>query len=318
MSRTIGAMAKTPDVTFDDRHELDPERAYNRESLVWVLTLPEEQLGGLAYTWVDARGAAGAAAVAFGPHLDEPVFERVDGVPVEASRSFADWRVAGMAITHDGPRRNAHIAYEGQRMHLKMDFTPVGVAYRYSSHADPFPSYFADERLEQGGTARGTLVLDGRDIAFEAFCHRDHSWGARDWGSALHYKWLNFLAPDTSVHVMDLQGLGRSDIRGYVHKNGETAEIVAAAFDYDLDADFVHRRLAVELRDTSSRTTRAAVREATADIIYPIDPRMTLIDVVGPAEIDGGDAAAYVEMAWPPEYLAHGVPVRRGADMRHA
>jgi hypothetical protein len=301
----------TLDIKFDDRHELDPERAHNRESLVWVLTLPEERVGAVAYTWVDAHGAAGAAAIAFGAHLAEPVFERVDGVPVETSRSFAHWRVAGMEITHDGPGREAHIAYQGRRMRLTMDFSPVGAPYRYSSHADPFPSYFADERLEQGGTTRGTLVLDGRDIAFEAFCHRDHSWGARDWGSTLHYKWLNFLAPDTSVHVMDLHGLGRSDVRGYVHKDGETAEIIAAAFDYDLDADFVHRRLAVELHDASGRTTRAAVRDASADITYPIDSRLTLIDVVGPAEIDGGDAAAYVEMAWPHEYLAHGIEVRR-------
>ena len=51
-------------------------------------------------------------------------------------------------------------------MRLTMDFSPVGVPYAYSSHADPFPSYFADERLEQGGTARGTLVVDGRQIAF--------------------------------------------------------------------------------------------------------------------------------------------------------
>jgi hypothetical protein len=54
---------------------------------------------------------------------------------VKASRSFADWRVAGMEITHDGPRRDAHIDYEGQRMRLTLDFTPVGVPYRYSSHA---------------------------------------------------------------------------------------------------------------------------------------------------------------------------------------
>jgi hypothetical protein len=40
-----------------------------------------------------------------------------------------------MEITHDGPRRDAHIDYEGQRMRLTLDFTPVGVPYRYSSHA---------------------------------------------------------------------------------------------------------------------------------------------------------------------------------------
>lgn len=54
--------------------------------------------------------------------------------------------------------------------------------------------------------------------------HRDHSWGARSWAATLHYKWANFLADDVLVHVMDLHGYGRTNVRGYVHQAGRTAE----------------------------------------------------------------------------------------------
>jgi hypothetical protein len=297
-------------ISFDERHGLDPTRPHNRESLVWVLTLPGEGLGAVAYTWVDAHGAAGAAGIAFGPRLATPVFERVDGIPVQMASSFADWRVDAMAVAHEGAERAARVEYAGERMRLSLHFTPVGEPYAYSTHPERFPSYFADERLEQGGRAQGTLVLDGERVDFDGFCHRDHSWGARDWGSSSHYKWLNFLAQGTSIHVMDLQGLGRSDVRGYVHRDGQSAAIVAAAFEYDLDDELVHRRLSVDLRDDADRVTRASLRHARAEIAYPIDPRLTLIDVVGEAEIDGVRGAAYLEMAWPPEYLAHGIEVR--------
>jgi ribosomal protein L35AE/L33A len=297
-------------IVFDERHSLDPARPHNRESLVWVLSLPEHEVGAVAYTWVDAHGAAGAAGIAFGPQLDGPVFERVDGVPVPESGSFEKWQVQALTISHGGPERDARISYAGERMQLEMQFTPMGVPYAYTSHPKGFPAYFADERLEQGGTGKGTIVLDGQSLEFDGFCHRDHSWGARDWGSCYHYKWLNFLADDTSVHVMDLQGLGRSDIRGYVHRGGETSGIVSATFEYELEAQLVHRALAAELTDSSGRTTRVSMVDSRADITYPIDPSLTLVDVIGAAQIEGVDGVGYVEMAWSPEYLKHGIAVR--------
>ena len=97
---------------------------------------------------------------------------------------------------------------------MDFSFTAANVPYAFSSHPQPFPRYFADDRFEQGGRARGTARLDGEEISFEGFCHRDHSWGARVWPAVSHYKWINFLADDLSVHVMELQGYGRSDVRG--------------------------------------------------------------------------------------------------------
>lgn len=290
----------------DARHVLDPNRALVRESLVWVIPLTEG-LGLVAYTWVDAFGKAGTAGIAFGPRLRTPIFERFDDIPVPDDMTFDDWRAGPVRVAHREPLYRADIGYAGERLSLDFTFEAAHPPYAYSSHPDPFPAYYADDRFEQGGRARGTARVDGEEIVFDAFCHRDHSWGARNWGGTLHYKWINFLAErdgqGVSVHVMDLHGYGRTHARGYVHKDGHTAEIRAAYFDYDLDDDFYHRRFAARFTDDAGRDTEVRLLRPTAEIHYPISPRLTLFDIVGPGTIDGIEGACYAEMAWPPDYL---------------
>lgn len=287
----------------DARHVLDPSREQNRESLVWVVPLAAEGLGLVAYTWVDAHGQAGTAGIAFGPRLSAPIFERVDEVPVPDDMTFGAWKAGPMHVAQGQPLGTGAVEYSGARLGMDFTFDPACPPYAYSSHPEPFVPWFADERLEQGGRARGSVTLDGEEVAFDAFAHRDHSWGVRAWGATLHYKWVNFLAEGVSVHVMDLQGYGRSTIRGYVHKGGQTAEVVGATFDYDLDDDFFHRRFAARLHDDAGRTTDLRLGASAAELAYPISPRLTLFDIVAPASIDGAGGVAYAEMAWPPDYL---------------
>lgn len=292
------------DAADDARHKLDASRPFMRESLVWVVPLAAEGFGLVAYTWVDAFGMAGTAGIAFGPRLSSPVFERVDEIPVADDMTFDDWKAGPISVGIRHALHSAAIAYEGPRLSMNFSFEALHPPYAYSSHPEPFPTYYADDRFEQGGRAVGAVRIDGEEVDFDAFCHRDHSWGARAWAGTLHYKWLNFLADETSVHVMDLQGFGRGDVRGYVHKDGVTAEIVDSSFDYDLDADFFHRRLAATFSDDAGRTTVVRMLDTTAEITYPISPRLTLMDIVGNASIDEREGVGYAEMAWPPDYLA--------------
>jgi hypothetical protein len=287
----------------DARHVLDKDRPLMRESLVWVIPLASEGLGLVAYTWVDAFGKAGTAGIAFGPRLASPVFERFDDIPVPDEMTFDDWRAGPVRVAHKEPLRSADISYAGERLAMDLTFTAVHPPYAFSSHPDGFPLWYADDRFEQGGRARGTARLDGEQLAFDAYCHRDHSWGARAWGATLHYKWVNFLAEDTSVHVFDLHGFGRTAARGYVHKDGLTAQIMEARFDYELGDDFYHRRFAARFTDDAGRTTEVRLAEPTAEIDYPISPRLRLFDIVGTGTIDGREAVTYAEMAWPPDYL---------------
>lgn len=288
----------------DERHRLDPDRPNVRESVVWVLPLVAQELGLVAYTWVDAHGRAGAAGIAFGPRLASPIFERVDDVPVPDDMGFDDWEAGPMRFGHLEPLRSSRIDYRGARLAMDFTFTSTHRPYAYSSHVEPFPLYYADERLEQSGRVQGTITVDGETLEVDGVGHRDHSWGARVWGGTLHYKWMNFLTDRSSVHVMDLQGYGRTSVRGYVDRDGTTAEILDAAFDYELDDELVHRHLRATFRDDAGRTTSVRMTSSAAELTYPISPHLTLIDVVGAAEVEGVAGVAYAEMTWPPEYLA--------------
>jgi len=274
---------------------------------VWVLPLPEAELGVVAYTWVNAGDdTGGALGMVFGPRLSEPIFERFDGIEVPRDMRFTDWVTGPVRSAHTEPLQVAEVAYDGQDVQMQFTFEAMHEPYGYATHPDGFPSFYADERYEQGGTSRGTMTLRGEEISLDGFCHRDHSWGARDWAAVTHYKWINFLTPTVSINVMDLQAYGKTWIRGYVFKEGTTAEILDARFDYNLDEGFFHRDLRVELEDSAGRTTIATVDPGPtgfAQFEYPIHPRLTLFDIIGTARIDGEAGVTYAEMSWPPEYI---------------
>jgi hypothetical protein len=291
-------------VEHDARHTLDPSRNFMREALVWVVPMAAEGLGLVAYTWVDAFGKAGTAGISFGPRLSEPVFERFDDIPVPDAMGFDSWKAGPLSFGHLRPLHSSQVDYAGSRLAMSFTFESIHPTYAYSSHPEPFPRFYADDRLEQGGWARGTVRVDGDELTIDGPCHRDHSFGARSWSGTLHYKWINFLSADTSIHVMDLHGYGDRWVRGYVHRDGRMAEIVAARFEYDLDDEFVHRDLVVRLTDDADRVTEARLTRPTAQLDYPISPRLQLVDIVGDAVVEGAPAVAYAEMAWPPDYIA--------------
>lgn len=304
---------KTLSPADDARHQLDPERPFMRESLAWVIPLADEGLGLIAYTWMNAFGSAGAFGVAFGPRLDEPIFVHPEEVQVPDAMAFDDWKVGPLHASLHEPLRSGDVSFDSDRLAMDFTFEAIHPPYAFSSHPEPFPTYYADDRFEQGGRVKGTVRIDGDTITLDGFAHRDHSWGARAWAGTLHYKWLNFLADDAAVHVMDLQSFGRSHVRGYVHRDGALAEIVHATFDYDLDPDFFHRRLAATFTDDAGRETSVRMLDATAEINYPISPRLSLLDLVGHAEVDGRPGVGWTEMSWAPEYI--GTNVEEGAHL---
>ena len=63
------AMAIDP--VHDGRHAL-PDKAHARESIPYIVVLPEHGIAFFTYTWVNGNSEAGAALAVFGPGVGGP------------------------------------------------------------------------------------------------------------------------------------------------------------------------------------------------------------------------------------------------------
>jgi hypothetical protein len=295
----------------EDRHIFYSETANDliRESLAYLLPLPDLGLGVIVYTWVhaagkDGKGRAGSMAVVYGPGVDETVSEASDGILVPDSMGFEDWRVGSITLNAARDAMSTHLKFAGERISLEYEFTGINPPFAFVRHPGGCPSWLADDRSEQGGRVVGSLVLDGVRHEFDTFGHRDHSWGTRDWGGATHWKWWNIMAPDASIHLMELQYFGKTTLHGYVHRDGVTSVITDYDIDVEFDGQVMQQKLDGTITDEDGRVTRVHTSHG-ADLHWPVSPHLTLHEASMYGEIEGAPGAAYIEMAWPPAYLAH-------------
>jgi hypothetical protein len=299
------------DPHYEDRHILFDADGHPdvRESLSFPIPLPGHELGVIIYTWVhaqgrDGQGRAGAAAVAYGPGLPTPLFEVVDGLHVPDEMGFDRWEVGPLQLTMpEGPGR-PHLRFAGEHISADVTFDALHPAFAYGPNPGGCPPWLAHDRIEQGGRYEGTLRVADRTIAVDDLGQRDHSWGMRDWGAASHWKWWNMLAPGIAAHAMEIQAFGKTSLRGYVHKDGVTASLLAMESDYEFDDRFMHTTIDAVLHDDAGRTTTVRTTRS-ADLEWPISSRLTLHEAAMHATVDGHAGAAQMEMTWLPAYVAH-------------
>lgn len=304
----------------DARHVLS-DSAHARESLVFMLQIPEAEVACFVYTWVSGHGKAGSAFVVYGPGVGETVADFCDGVDVPVTAGFDDWQVGRVLVRHGEPWRSASVTVAaGGRASLRYDFEAVHPPYAYGQHRDGCPGWVAENRIEQSGRVRGVLSIDGREIPFDTMGHRDHSWGTRDWFFSQHWKWLEAQAgAERVVHFWEVEALGRKVLRGYVVKDGEMAEVTRVDIRFEHDQQLVHRRISATVLDDLGRETQV---EGATFAWYPfaVSPLVTLHEASMAVSIDGRRGVGHVEMAWPKAYLEHvtahdlteGSPVLRG------
>ena len=287
----------------DARHQLRKD-SLSRESLVFMLQLPEENIAAFVYTWVSGESKAGAAFCVYGPGVGgETIFEATDGIPVPADMGFDDWRVAGAHVRQGKPLQVVDVTYVGKTATLEYHFDAMHPAYNYGAHRDGCPSWMADDRFEQSGRVKGVLQIGNRHIPFDTFGHRDHSWGTRDWGVAQHWKWLEAQAgPDVAVHFLEYDAVGKHELRGYVQKDGQIAEVTTVDVDFKHDKALYHTTVDAVVTDAAGRTTRVSGR-TFAMYEFKVSPLATLNEGSMAVVIDGKSGVGHVEMCWPKAYL---------------
>ena len=191
----------------DGRHALRAQ-PLARESIPYLLNLPEHGTALFTYTWVNAASEAGAILAIFGPGVGEqPIVDALPDRPVPADANFDDWRLGSFHLAQDLTFNHARLHWKTDKAELSMDFDAIHPPYAYGRDARGCMRYAADDRIEQSGRARGSLKLGARTIGFDTTGHRDHSWGTRDWHAAQHWKWVQAQAgPDVAVHFWIVAG----------------------------------------------------------------------------------------------------------------
>jgi hypothetical protein len=293
----------------DDRRHSLPASSLARESLIFLLFLPEENLGCIAYTWVDGAGSAGSMALVFGEDDDQLFKFHTEGVPMPADADFDDWRVGALHVAHGAPHRDARVRFdetdaEGRRFALDYAFEAMTPAFTYHDNPDGCPVVLADNRLEQSGRVHGVITVAGREIPFETTGHRDHSWGTRDWTAFHHYKWVNVQTPSgTAINFMHGMIIDRLYELGYVDKDGRQSPIVSIDADIERDAEyFGYVSADFTLIDADGRTTRVTGGPRTSLAVWPAGGLVSH-DAAGTCEVDGEPGLMHIEEGWDPQFV---------------
>ncbi|MCK9505830.1 MAG: hypothetical protein M0Q95_16840 [Porticoccaceae bacterium] len=288
-------------IEHDNRHDLS---AYpnSREAAAYMLSLPEQGIAGLMYTWVTWEGKASVATCIFGDGIGEKIEERFEEISVPKTMDFYDWQVKGLHMKILEPLVSAEFSFKGKRIELDYHFEAMHPIYPFSSHKNGCPPYYAIDRTEQHGKIKGTLKVDGRNFEFDTIGQRDHAWGPRVWGLNQHYKWFHATTSESAVHFFEMQSFGRVHLRGFVFKDNHMAEIVSVDHEYTFDDEMHHKTIDVVAKDSAGRTTLInCTRFATYQ--YMADPLITLNESPTVVEIDGKKGAGWCEFCWNKEYL---------------
>lgn len=296
----------TVEAVNDGRHKLNPAIANDRESVPLLVHMPDEGIAFFTYTWVNAAGHAGAMLCLFGEGVgpEQLTFVFPDR-PAPGDMDFSNWQIEEFSMQNDLRFGIAQFSFSNDR--IKLDFTFEGShpPYAYGGNAGGCPSYCATNRIEQSGTARGTLVIDGRSVSFDTTSHRDHSWGTRDWKAMQNYRWFQGQAgPDVSVHFWHLNALGGTRLLGYVLKDGLMAEVSALDFTITYDEQFRQTQMTATISDDAGRATALVADFYAHGVLIPA-PELTLNEAAARITVDGKPGVGWLEHAWPTDYLAH-------------
>jgi hypothetical protein len=306
----IARKALDVDPAHDNRHKLDAGLTA-RESIPYMINLPDEGIAGFIYTWVNGASEAGAVLALFGPTLGEqPIQCKIADRPVPVGMDFANWQIDGFSMSQDLKFGHADIEWKSEGISLNLAYDAFHPPYAYGANADGCPSYTATNRIEQSGYLKGQIVIAGRAIPVNSLGHRDHSWGTRDWGAFQHYNWFEGQTADgVSVHFWRFVALGRINLRGYVFKDGLLAEVTNVQIALKYTDDLWHQSLNATISDEAGRITTVEAEFYARYTLVP-SPLLSLRESPARAIFDGKPGLGWMEVAWPPTYLdyvaAHG------------
>src|SRR6185503_12295374 len=101
--------------------------------------------------------------------------------------------------------------------------------------------------VEQSGTWRGTVTVDGQIFPISGGGSRDHSWGLRDWDVADHWRLFTVrLGDDLALHALTVSVRGRLVEGGFLWRDGRVERVTRVRCAADRHGDAL-RSFALEV-----------------------------------------------------------------------
>lgn len=280
------------------RHKMAPE---SRESLAHMLMMPEQGIAGFIYPAVLGTGEIKVRACLFGPGLAAPVLEEVEGT-IPEDMGFADLVFGPLLMAVREPYAKVDLSWQGDRIKFEGRFEATHPAYPFSMHPGGNPPYFGDNRTEQHGRLNAEVEVDGKKFSHQGHLIRDHSWGPRIWGLNQHYKWIHATTGNSSIHFFEMQSFGRTELRGFLFRDGVMRHIASVDYDFVFDSDMIQKSFRMKVTDTDNRVSHVEY-EIFASIQVDLDPK-TYINTAGATILfDGVNGVGWCEFSWNKDYF---------------
>lgn len=279
-----------------------PDDEHARESIVYMAHDIGTGLTAAVYSWLNHEGEVGCSAALLRP--EGTLRDGRSDTAVPDSFDFDAVDVGPLRMTQGTAQDPARVEWSGAEFAVTIDFTPLHPAYSYADASHGCPPYVATDRVEQSGTVELTVTVGGETRSVRCTGHRDHSWGVRDWQMMQHYKWIEAQTAQSAVHVFEIESCGSAHLHGYVYRDGQLATVSGWDVDIDLDDELFGVATRFRVEDELGRITEVTMR-GDARVEVPVSEAALLVDTAGRVTIEGQDGGGYLDLLWPPDYLAH-------------
>jgi hypothetical protein len=122
------------------------------------------------------------------------------------------------------------------------------------------------------------------------------------WGLNQHYKWIHATTGDSSMHFFEMQAFGRTELRGFLFKDGEMRHLTRVDYDFAYDAAMLQKTFDVTVTDTDGRRSRIAFT-MFGMLTSSHDPKTLINTGCATLEFDGYPGVGVCEFAWNKNYF---------------
>ena len=274
----------------DEFHPPTSDDPYWTETCWFTFAVPERRLSGQLYPFFRTnQKVCAAAAYVWDETGDQPWNVRYAKnfwhLPIP-DQPLSDITLAnGIHYRCRSPQQSYELTYhdpDGDDLHIELTYEAVAR-----------PNYLGESHLDQPGRYRGTILLDGEEIAVDAYGFRDRSWGPRpQFGEGYGSSGYDYATagPDHGFHTITMDfGQGYQSIHGYYMRDGVWAKVAAATRTVvERHASGFPARVEISGTDETGRSFEAEGR-CLNHIALHLNPNLFTVNSLTEWKLDGVD-----------------------------